>query len=142
MGDEHALETPCWEWQGCIQANGYGRITHKRKTQYSHRFMWEAFNGPIPDGLDVCHKCDNRKCVNPGHLFLGSRKDNMADARVKNRLQRGECRYNSVLTEDKVRKARALRSQGMKAKDIAKQMGVGYQTLLKAVNYKTWRHVV
>lgn len=132
----------CWEWQGSVQANGYGRITHRRRTQYAHRFIWEAFNGPIPAGMDVCHTCDNRRCVNPAHMFLGTRRDNMIDAKIKNRLQRGADRYNSVLTDEKVRHARKLRKDGQKVKDIAREMGVKPQTLAKAIRGKTWRHVV
>lgn len=133
--------TECWEWQGHLHANGYGRLTNRRKTQYAHRFMYKAFYGEIPEGFDVCHKCDNRKCVNPKHLFLGSRKDNMEDAQIKGRLQRGSDRYNAVLDEKKVRTARALKLAGVKVKDIAKQMKVKPQTLGKAINRETWRHI-
>lgn len=132
----------CWEWEGCIQSNGYGRITNQRRTQYAHRFMWEAFNGPIPNGFDVCHTCDNRKCVNPGHLFLGSRHDNMRDAVIKNRVQRGEDRYNAVLTEEIVREARRQRQRGKMVKDIAQEMGVPSYTLAPAIRGKTWSHVL
>ena len=131
----------CWEWGGHLHANGYGRITHSNKTQYAHRFYWERVNGPIPKGLDVCHTCDNRKCVNPSHLFLGTRKENMIDARIKGRLQRGEDRYNSVLTENMVREARWLHANGAKIVGIAKRFGVNKTTIGNAIKGKTWRHV-
>lgn len=135
------INTPCWEWQGHIHKNGYGRLTNKRVTGYAHRFIWQAFNGEIPAGMDVCHHCDNRKCVNPDHLFLGSRKDNMQDAKIKGRLQRGVDRYNSVLTEDVVRRARTMRASGTPVKSIASHFNVAPQTIGKAILGQTWRHI-
>ena len=132
----------CWEWDGHTHANGYGRLTNRGKTQYVHRFMWQAFYGDIAPGLDVCHTCDNRTCVNPHHLFLGTRKDNMQDARVKNRLRRGEACYNAILTEDIVRYARSERGKGRKVKDIAAELGVGKTTIGNAIREKSWRHIV
>ena len=86
-------ETPsgCWEWRSAIRGNGYGAFfTHfaneGRKCHGAHRYSWLIANGPIPDGLWVLHKCDNRICVNPSHLFLGDRVDNMRDAAKKKRV--------------------------------------------------------
>ena len=81
----------CWEWRSSIRGNGYGAFfTHLigegRKCRGAHRFSWELKNGPIPDGLWVLHKCDNRICVNPDHLFLGDRVDNMQDCAKKGRV--------------------------------------------------------
>lgn len=132
----------CWEWEGHVHNSGYGRLTNRRKTQYAHRFMWEAFYGEIPEGIDVCHRCDNKICVNPHHLFLGTRKDNMIDAKVKNRLQRGADRHNAVLTAEIVREARKRKAEGEKIVDIAKSLGVGKTTLGNAIRAKTWSHIV
>ena len=117
-------------------------MTVNGRQVYPHRHVFEAFYGDIPDGMDVCHHCDNRKCVNPQHLFLGSRKDNMQDAMRKGRVQRGERRYNAVLTEGMVRMAREGHRQGRKISDIAKELGVHKTTLGKAINRETWRHIV
>lgn len=78
----------CWEWIGAIRGNsGYGAIKVKGKTLSAHRYSYEMYVGPITNGLFVCHKCDNKKCVNPDHLFLGTNSDNMKDAYKKGRLK-------------------------------------------------------
>lgn len=86
----------CWLWLGATRANAAGihygrmisgsRINKTRRSVSAHRYSYEAFKGPIPDGLNVCHRCDNGLCVNPEHLFVGTQSDNMKDAYRKGRV--------------------------------------------------------
>lgn len=85
-GPEHpVLKTKCWKWLNKAIVDGYGVIGVNFKQVRAHRFSYVYFVGPIPEGLFVLHKCDNRRCVNPEHLFLGTNQDNMTDKCVKGR---------------------------------------------------------
>ena len=97
------LETGCWEWTASLQASGYGQIAAPGGGMLrSHRVSYELFVGPILNGLHVLHECDNPKCVNPEHLFLGTPKDNMKDKVAKGRHRFGESDPKSVLKEKEV----------------------------------------
>ena len=148
MSMAHVLPNGCWQWTGCIQGNGYGRVRSEKNTIYAHRAAHIAFKGPIPHGKDVCHTCDNRLCINPEHLFLGSRKENMQDARSKGRLFAGARHAKTIAGEsgpaaklnwaqvDAIRKALALGVSTKLAADIA---NVSIDTVRLIKNNKTWK---
>lgn len=81
----------CWEFQGAKLEKGYGRVSIGNKVDSIHRLSYQLFIGPIPKGFQVCHRCDNPKCINPFHLFTGSNTDNMRDASIKGRLLKKIC---------------------------------------------------
>ena len=137
----------CWEWQGCVQGNGYSRVRYNGKTEYGHRLSYVAFKGDIPDGMDVCHTCDNRKCVNPDHLFLGTRKENMQDCAKKGRTTKGtsfnageSCGASKLKAADIIF-ARQLAKAGEIPRVIAERFGVHTDTIRCVLQRKTWRHI-
>lgn len=79
-------DTGCWEWQRASDGLGYGQLNVDGKRYKAHRFFYEQKYGPIPEGLFLCHRCDNPACVNPDHMFVGTQKDNMRDAALKGRI--------------------------------------------------------
>lgn len=155
----------CWEWPISRNVeNGYGqftaRVNGKTRVFIAHRLSYEAFVGEIPQGMFVLHKCDNRKCFNPAHLFLGSQDDNMKDMVSKGRsakraklAKRGDNHwtkvkpekvrvgtqlYNAQLTEDAVRD---IRSSSERSADLARKYKVSPQVLCSARKGHTWKHV-
>jgi hypothetical protein len=127
--------TGCHEWQGAITAaTGYGKVAFSDGSRIdTHRVSWMLTHGEIPKGMDVCHKCDNRRCVNPLHLFLGTRSQNMIDARDKGRLNLAPAHaaHPVVLTDDEVREIDRRARAGEVQQNIAADFGVKRQTVSK-----------
>lgn len=119
----------CWIWRGSVISGGYGdvdeRIHGKRVFRIrAHRLSWELANGPIPDGLHVCHKCDNPPCVNPDHLFLGTDADNSADKLAKGRQPRGAKAGPAKLIDSEVVEMRAAYDGGEHFRSLAARFRV------------------
>lgn len=133
----------CWVWTGSIRVRcGYGRIRSHGKAYATHRFSWELHFGPISGGLQVNHKCDNRLCVRPDHLYLGTQADNMRDKIVRGRDAKGERCKSSKLTEGDVIAIHALvRSGTMTRRAIAARFGVRPRTIWAIVSGRSWRHI-
>lgn len=82
----------CHEWQATRHSNGYGQMRIETVAEYAHRIAWRLAYGEIPEGMYVLHRCDNRRCVNPEHLYLGNQSINIADAKRKGRMVGGKNR--------------------------------------------------
>lgn len=133
----------CWTWSGAT-GMGYGRIRRGGKNDgfpSTHHVSWELHFGPIPDGMQVLHHCDNRPCVRPDHLFLGTHADNMADMVAKDRGARGERSANAKLSDDAVRSIRSQYDQGASSRQIARKFGVSATIIKAVVRGDTWAHL-
>ena len=132
----------CWNWTKAIYINtGYGRFFVSRgKAVGAHRKAWELSKGPIPNGMNVLHHCDNRRCVNPSHLFIGTHSDNVHDKVSKNRCNTaGIHNSQSKLDDDKVR---FIRASSLTHIALASMFGVSETIIWCVKNNKTWNHVV
>ncbi|MGQ0721043.1 MAG: HNH endonuclease [Candidatus Eiseniibacteriota bacterium] len=153
----------CWIWTAGSSRNGYGQFHMNGRPHRAPRVAWEWAHGVIPDGLFVCHRCDNPACVNPEHLFLGTPSDNMKDASRKGRVswQRrpwtlprgndhwanktperrttGERHGMAKLTSTDVVEMRRMSASGVPNKVLAERFGVHRNTALKIVTHKQWR---
>lgn len=149
------LDNGCWEWQGNCNNQGYGVLRVNHKMKMAHRHSYEYFKGEIPKGVLVCHTCDNPKCVNPDHLFLGTHYDNNHDRSLKGRsgkrvyseserkryslMFRGENQTNAKLTEKEA--IEIYSNKTLSNGQLAKKYGVS-KSLVKNIRHKrAWRHI-
>jgi hypothetical protein len=107
----------------------------------AHRWMYEKRCGPVPDGLILCHHCDNPPCVNPDHLFVGTQADNNADKIAKGRdgSLRGERHLKAKMTAAMVREARRLNAEGVSGRKLAARFGLSPSAMQQLLAGKTWR---
>jgi hypothetical protein len=129
IGDE------CWEWLGPVTHTGYAmiRLSWENADQLLHRVVYAMLVGDIADGMNICHRCDNRRCVRPAHLFLGTQSENVIDAMQKGR--------HSKLKPSQVHEARSLYREGVKISTIAERLGVKYGTMSDLISGRTWAHL-
>lgn len=130
-------ESSCWEWIGTLK-DGYGRTA---KSERAHRVSYELHHGPIPSGLFVCHRCDNRACVRPDHLFLGTNRDNVADMVAKGRQARGSQNAATKLTAADVIEVRRRYASGEAKRALARRFGVDVKAICALLDGRTWAHV-
>lgn len=144
--------TECWEWTGYrINLYGkltYGRLTVQQRQVVAHRMAWELTHGDVPKGLFVLHRCDNPPCCNPDHLFLGTKKDNVADCAAKGRREppergherlRGERHHLAKLTPQDVLAIRA--SVGESQAALAVRYGVAEAQIWRVIHRVNWAHI-
>lgn len=140
----HAVDD-CWTWLGPVKSNGYGHLQVREAgavhSWHAHRLAFTLARGTIPDGLHVCHACDNRRCVNPQHLFLGTAQDNADDARRKGRILLGQRRPSSKLSEDDAAAVWWARASGLPVSAVAFIFRVTPGAVYSVWEGRTWSHL-
>lgn len=135
----------CWNWISSSvsdSGNGYGILRVDGKSIHAHRVSYELYIGPIEDSLYVLHKCDNKLCVNPNHLFLGTHKENMEDKVKKNIQMKGEDVPSSMLNKKQVLEIRYKYSLGNTSfRKLAKEYKVSYSCINYVIDRRTWKHL-
>lgn len=137
-------ENECWPWLGKAKTSfGYGRLTMGRSVNLkAHRVSWELSFGPIPDGMNVCHKCDNPSCCNPHHFFLGTKKDNTHDMMRKGRMSKppvrhGDAHHLVTIPDAELPK---IRNSSVPRRKLAELYGVSFQTIYRIQKGRSRAH--
>lgn len=143
MSKVNKTQQGCWLWTGGTNGRGYGVIgtERPRRSNYAHRVSYELHVGPIPDGMEVAHRCDVRNCVNPEHLTLMTHRENEADKASKGRVPRGERQWQSRLTETAVLDIRRRVKEGETRTALAKEYGTSASNVEHIVARRRWKHV-
>lgn len=130
--------TGCLEYQGRLNTYGYSVVTWKRRPMAGHRIVYEFHHGQIAAGKIVCHRCDNRRCINPEHLFLGTPADNAADRDNKGRQARGDTSGRARLSATDILE---IRQSNQPDAALAGRYGVGSQHIYKIKSRRVWKHI-
>ncbi|CAB4133770.1 HNH nuclease [uncultured Caudovirales phage] len=145
--NRHKKINGCWEWKGKLSQDGYGsfqKVIDGKKTEIAaHRRSYEIFKGEIPEGMQVCHSCDNARCCNPDHLWIGTPRDNTQDCIKKGRRSPEKNRAIAAgkLTEDEVREIRELYKNGSSQKELQEKFKISQSQVSGILTYRFWRHV-
>jgi hypothetical protein len=132
----------CWHWTGKRSWDGYGRVRVDGRDIMAHRAVWLIEVGPIPEEMFVCHRCDNRLCVNPEHLFLGTHDENMQDMVKKRRQRAGERHPSAKLSAAAVRAIRQDYANGLSTQqELAARFGVAPSLIHRVIHGESWRSV-
>ena len=133
----------CWIWKGHKCPVGYGRFKLGGSRRVSaNRISYVLCHGPLPDGLVVCHKCDNPSCVRPDHLFAGTPKENTQDCVSKDRNAYGSRTGTAILTEEQVVRIDKLLEKGWSLQSLANEYRVSKRTILKIKHRENWRRAL
>lgn len=133
--------TECWNWQGCRDKNGYSYIRVNHRTVRAYRVSWELYKGKIPDGMHICHHCDNPSCVNPDHLFLGNNYDNIQDCINKGRNNIGERNARAKLSRGQIAIIRFMLKAAISQSDIAKLFSISQSNVSRINTRNIWNHL-
>ena len=141
----------CWNWTASVAPGGYGEIgigsgspyfkyANKSMKIRAPRLSWIMHNGPIPEGMDILHKCDNPRCVRPDHLFAGTDADNMRDAASKRRMPHGEGNHMTRLTLDDVHEMKRLYASGTTQRELSARYGISGSSASRIINGIDWKY--
>lgn len=133
----------CWNWKGAVFVQGYGVVCDDGRKQKAHRFSYEIHHGPIPPGMFVLHKCDNKLCVNPLHLECGTQAKNVKDAWSRGLIspRQGERHPRAKLSPEDVAAIRTAKTSRGYALALSQNLGVSKDTIFSVRARKTWRHI-
>jgi len=139
-------ESGCMIWTGGKNEKGYGLIHLNKKMNKAHRIAYLIYYGYLPHDMEVMHSCDNPICVCPDHLSLGTHKENMTDAKNKNRTylippRKGRLNNKTVLTEENVKEIRKLLQDGCRKKDLSRKFNVTMENIRCIELRKSWKHI-
>lgn len=130
----------CWNWLGYTTSDGHGTAHHEGKGWMAHRLSWYLHRGPFDLSLKICHRCDNPKCVNPNHLFIGTHQDNQYDKISKGRQAKGSGHGRAKLTEQDVRRIRTEKC-GILPSALAREYKITLRAMINVINGITWKHI-
>lgn len=135
------IDGDCWVWRGVITTSGYGQVydPSSQSMVATHRVAHERWIGPIGEGLLVRHRCDNRPCMNPAHLLVGTPRDNAADAMSRGRHSSRERHGRAVMTEASVAELRELAASGVRHVDLSRKYGISQSQVTNIVRLRHWR---
>lgn len=131
-------EDECWNWNRPPHKTGYGQFSFGGRAMRAHRFSYWLHYDEQPGNLCVCHRCDNRLCVNPHHLYLGTIEENLAERNEKGRHSHGEKNHTAKLTEDQVQ---IIRESRLDPNELARQYGVYPSTIIQIRERRSWKHL-
>lgn len=133
------LESGCFECTSYgLKSNGSTMIQRNKKRVLIYRYVWEYVYGSIPKEMNICHKCDNRACINLSHLFMGTQADNVTDCVEKMRHAKGEDSGPAKLTNEQ---AKIIKYSTKSTNELAKEFNVTRHTIMRIRNGYTWRHI-
>lgn len=132
----------CWDWKGIIEHTGYAKLGIRPPIK-AHRASWIIYRGDIPLNMCICHTCDNRKCTNPEHLWLGTHKENIQDKIKKGRTNapKGTRARHAILNDEKVKEIKIMLQNGLTCSEIGRQYKVSRKIISRIKNNETWKHV-
>lgn len=134
---------PCWLWKAHTVRGNYGQMRFEGQQRPAHVVAWMLSNGPVSDGMFICHRCDVRQCVRPSHLFEGTNDENMADMVAKHRAAIGVRNVNAKVTEAMVSEARRrYAAGGITLQQLADWAGISRTAMHRIIQRRTWSHVI